>query len=188
MTWTVTNRDRLTDKPSRRWIWHILPLKQVVTCWQTEPITGKADSYPLIGRDLSQTEAHSRTASTNHSRASAGLVAVACMQIAISKDRARDTSWMHKTFKKKEGKSRVYLHDSLQHFLWIGVKEPVNIVATSCCDLLHGNIIIQNKSIWSTVLPFFILNLPPTHTNKSWYTQTFSLLHKLTGSDPPYQK
>lgn len=37
----------------------------------------------------------------------------------------------------KEGHMVVYSHDSLQHVLWVGVKKPVNIVATRGCDFLH---------------------------------------------------
>lgn len=34
-------------------------------------------------------------------------------------------------------RSDPHLHDSLKHFLWVGVKQSVNIMATSGGDFLH---------------------------------------------------
>lgn len=36
------------------------------------------------------------------------------------------------------------LHDSLKHFLWVGVKQSVNIMATGGSDFLHED---KNKQI-----------------------------------------
>lgn len=33
----------------------------------------------------------------------------------------------------------LYSHDSLKYFLWVGIEEPVNIMATGGCDFLHSD-------------------------------------------------
>ncbi len=40
----------------------------------------------------------------------------------------------------------LYLHDSLQHFLWVGVKQSVNIMATSGSDFLQEGKYNRNVS------------------------------------------
>ena len=60
----------------------------------------------------------------------------------------------------------MYLHDSLQHFLWIGVEQPVNIMAAGGRDLLHGDTRENNSE--SALASLLIPPLTPTtHTLSS---------------------